>query len=306
MSGWHTYVVNIGTYPKKIDIRRGIFQGDKMSPTLFCVALSILKEKVNPRIEDDRSINWTTKICYMDDIKIFGASIGAVEASVGKIKRLGKMLGRRVNHNKSALVTKEPAGRLAFTEHLREFPLVGSENNPEYKYLGFKQVWVNTRTTKDEMLIEAKRRIRKICGSNLTIINTAKQLKISVAPLITYIAQAMVWKQSELDQLNRFVRLRLKITGVLPWRICNGRLYTDPSRGGFGIPNFVEQLYIAVCGTLRYMQHQIDTRDETEYDVPMEMKAPVFIAHADSVTAQIEIQVEGGSVPDDTKETPDL
>jgi hypothetical protein len=183
MGSWHTYVVNLGDTPKKINITKGIFQGDKMSPTLFCLALSLFKPKVLGGYEPEDSVNWSAKICYMDDIKIFGGSIGALEKEVGNIKRLGELLGLKINEQKSALITEEPRGRLAFTQHLKDFPLISNEGTTQYKYLGFKQVWVNTKTTKDDMKKEAQRRIRKICGSGLTIVNCGKQLQVSVAPL---------------------------------------------------------------------------------------------------------------------------
>ena len=43
MTTWKTFIVNVKGSPISIPIKRGIFQGDKMSPTLFCVALTLLK-----------------------------------------------------------------------------------------------------------------------------------------------------------------------------------------------------------------------------------------------------------------------
>jgi len=43
MAGWKTFIVNVEEHTREVLIKRGIFQGDKMSPTLFCVALTILK-----------------------------------------------------------------------------------------------------------------------------------------------------------------------------------------------------------------------------------------------------------------------
>ena len=116
---------------------------------------------------------------------------------------------------------------------------MSNKGTTQYKYLGFKQVWVNSRTTKEDMKKEALRRIRKICGSGLTIMNCGNQLQVSVSPLIGWVAQTITWTAAELDTLNRFVRICLKKNGVLPWRITNGRLYTNPKQGGFGIPNFI-------------------------------------------------------------------
>jgi hypothetical protein len=74
---WCTYITNIKGDAVRINIKRGIFQGDKMSPTLFCVALTVL------RANQDNAMNISTlvdrvsvdKICYMDDIKLFDSSL---------------------------------------------------------------------------------------------------------------------------------------------------------------------------------------------------------------------------------------
>jgi len=51
MAGWKTFIVNVEEPPRKVLIKRGIFQGEKMSPTLFCVALTILKAQKSDTVE---------------------------------------------------------------------------------------------------------------------------------------------------------------------------------------------------------------------------------------------------------------
>ena len=51
MAGWKTFIVKVEVLPSKILIKRGIFQGDKISPTLFCVALTILKAQKSDTVE---------------------------------------------------------------------------------------------------------------------------------------------------------------------------------------------------------------------------------------------------------------
>ena len=62
MSQWHTYVVNLEGQSSRIDIKRGIFQGDKMSPTLFCVALTILRTKPESAPTNGDSPKWSHKV----------------------------------------------------------------------------------------------------------------------------------------------------------------------------------------------------------------------------------------------------
>ena len=227
-----------------------------MSPTLFCVALTILKTVRLPDMNNGDNPNWSHKVCYMDDIKIFESTISALDNKVTAIRKLGSLIGLEINESKSGLVTGAKRERIALTNSLRTFPLIKEDCGNAYKYLGFKQVWINGNTTKDDITKEAVRRLRKIIGSHLTLVNIGKQISISVVPLIRYVSQAIDWKLSELNNLNRLTRCLMKRKGLIPYRICNARLYVAHSKGGIGLPNFIEEDYLAICSTLRYMADQ--------------------------------------------------
>ena len=94
-------------------IKREIFQGDKMSPTLFCVALTILKAQKSDTVElhsiesfkEGRKLT-VNKICYMDDIKVFGASLEHLEQKVSSIQKLSRMIGLEFNDSKNGVVDR--------------------------------------------------------------------------------------------------------------------------------------------------------------------------------------------------------
>ena len=202
----------------------------------------------------------------MDDIKIFGSSVSALDNRVSSIRKLAKVVGLEINNGKSGLVTDASEGRITFTDSLRNFPLISEKSKNPYKYLGFKLVWVNYITTKEEIDREAIRRIRKIAGSRLTLVNIGEEIRISIASLIRYISQAMEWKVSELFRLNRLTRCLFKRRGLIPYRITNARLYVDPAKGGLGLPNFIEEDYMAICSKLRYIAESAVEEDMIPYE----------------------------------------
>ena len=65
-----------------IQIRRGIFQGDSLSPLLFCIALTPLTNELN-RADCGYQVHGTErKICqllYMDDLKLLGRNENDLE-----------------------------------------------------------------------------------------------------------------------------------------------------------------------------------------------------------------------------------
>ena len=60
---------------KPIQIRRGIFQGDSLSPLLFCIALIPLTNELN-RDDCGYQVHGTERkishLLYMDDLKLLG------------------------------------------------------------------------------------------------------------------------------------------------------------------------------------------------------------------------------------------
>jgi len=176
MSKWNTYLVNTEGEKETIFIRRGIFQGDKMSPTLFCAALSVLRSiKQNMQIGAGDKIGQAGWLCYMDDIKLFAESMPKLDQIVGNTKKVVKLIGLVTNDGKSGIVSTCTDAELAESEALKEFPRFDKDGKL-YKYLGIKQSWENSNQTKFDAMKLARKRIRKIIYHNLTIINIGKAL----------------------------------------------------------------------------------------------------------------------------------
>ena len=137
MNRWRTVLDNVESKERNIPIKREIFQRDKMSPTLFCIALTILKAQRQSTVtaRDGDKYYKVDKVCYMDDIKVFGEDIYHLDRKVRGIKRLSKMIGLEFNESKSGVVTDVEKSELKKTTTLKEFPIVGRGGNKAYKYL---------------------------------------------------------------------------------------------------------------------------------------------------------------------------
>ena len=189
----------------------------------------------------------------MDDIKVFGASLEHLEQKVSSIQKLSRMIGLEFNDSKSGLLTDSPKSEIQHKRVLRQFPIVGSEHHRAYRYLGFKQTWVNGQTTKDDILVEARKRIRKLAFSKLTNVLMTRLVRVYVSPLVRFVSQSMDWKQSELVNLTRHARVLMKKTGRIPHKLSNGRVHCAESEGGIGLPNFLEEDYLEALAVRRYL-----------------------------------------------------
>ena len=88
MKEWKTVLTSMGTELGEVKIKRGIFQGDSLSPLLFVVAmisLSILLRKENTGYKfatDGKMVNHL----FMDDLKLYERSKSDLDALIDLVK----------------------------------------------------------------------------------------------------------------------------------------------------------------------------------------------------------------------------
>jgi len=85
MGNWKTELNDYGTMPVEVNIRRGIFQGDSLSPLLFIIAIILLTRMLRQcdtgyQLGDGHSkIN---HLLFMDDLKLYGRNDREIESLV--------------------------------------------------------------------------------------------------------------------------------------------------------------------------------------------------------------------------------
>ena len=76
-----------------IQIRRGIFQGDSLSPLLFCIALIPLTNELN-RADCGYQVHGTEKkishLFYMDDLKLLGRNENDLKNEIKIVQTISK------------------------------------------------------------------------------------------------------------------------------------------------------------------------------------------------------------------------
>ena len=74
MEQWKLSLTSNGEDPGKVDMKKGIFQGDSLSPLLFVlsmVPLSLIRIKVNANYESGKKEYKLNHLLFMDDFKLF-------------------------------------------------------------------------------------------------------------------------------------------------------------------------------------------------------------------------------------------
>ncbi|TBU20463.1 reverse transcriptase [Hamiltosporidium tvaerminnensis] len=107
ISKWKIYI-SVG--PEKImskKIKRGIPQGDSLSPLLFVVCMDPLSRKLNEKytkvkVQTDAESHSTNQLCFIDDLKLLAKDSSTLSAITDEAKEFLEVIGLEINKEKSA------------------------------------------------------------------------------------------------------------------------------------------------------------------------------------------------------------
>ena len=95
MKNWNTNLTSCGEYLANVNIRRGIFQGDSLSPLLFVVCMIPLSQilrklKSGYTLKSGEKLN---HLLFMDDLKIFAKSECEINRFISTVQILSNDIG---------------------------------------------------------------------------------------------------------------------------------------------------------------------------------------------------------------------
>ena len=94
--------------PNKVKIRRGIFQGDSLSPLLFVLALfplSMILRKVSAGYEMTKDGCRISHLLFMDDLKLFAKNEKEIDSLVQTVRIFSDDIGMKFGLEKCAAMT---------------------------------------------------------------------------------------------------------------------------------------------------------------------------------------------------------
>ena len=109
METWNVWLYHQREVICNIPIRRGIFQGDSLSPLLFIIALFPLSHALlnNNELGYQRTNSRdfpVSHLLYMDDIKLFAKSKPQMERLISIVKNFSDQMGMKFGIEKCKLV----------------------------------------------------------------------------------------------------------------------------------------------------------------------------------------------------------
>lgn len=248
-----------------IRIKRGIYQGDSLSPLLFCIAMAPLSRllnslKVGYEIKDTNSC--ISHLIYMDDLKLTCRSKVQMSQMMNVVTEFSKDINMNFGIEKCATANFKN-GELTYSEHLNigDNQIIKTlEKGEHYKYLGIKEgTVIDHKAMKDELRKEYLARVRKILRTHLSARNKSLALGALAVPVLEYSFGIIDWTIDEIRVLDRKTRKLLTLHGMLHPREDVDRLYVRRAEGGRGLRQLEMAYDNAICRIGFYLQSKAET-----------------------------------------------
>ena len=89
MVNWKTALTSGGTVLRQVDIKRGIIQGDSLSPLLFIVImlpLTLVLRKMRGGYRLAKDVTPINHLLFMDDLKLYGANKDQLDSFIQVVR----------------------------------------------------------------------------------------------------------------------------------------------------------------------------------------------------------------------------
>ena len=132
MRNWKTNIVlnhNRGRVQiENVKINRGIFQGDSLSPLLFCLAINPLSVLLNneelgyslEKTRSRRSGKLISHLLFMDDLKVYANNEANLKKLMEVVKRFSKDIGMKFGLDKCSKCSIKKGRKVGFFKYLKE------------------------------------------------------------------------------------------------------------------------------------------------------------------------------------------
>ena len=231
---------------RNVKIKRGIFQGDSLSPLLFCLSIDPLSRLLNSKDEGynlsprGQEVQKIGHLLYMDDLKLYASTDNMLKNQLNTVKEFSTNITMKFGLDKCATVSIEK-GKLKKKEgiDLQEYTIRALEEGQSYKYLGVEE----TNQIEHEKMRKLHRdsyanNLKKVLKTKLSPKNKILAINMMLIPKIQYSFGIIDWPQSEINKIDVLTRKLLAQHKIFYKDQCHARLYTPRAKGGMGLIEF--------------------------------------------------------------------
>ena len=268
MSQWSTNLIlhhdNGVLKTPDVNIRSGIFQGDSLSPLLFCMALAPLSNEIRRanlgyKLGTGAGSRNADHLLYMDDLKLYSKSEDDLEKLLSIVHTFSTDIGMSFGVDKCAKAVFK-RGKYTSGRNITLAPEVtikNLESEESYKYLGISEGdGIQQDQMKEKLTKEYTRRLKLVLKSDLNAVNKVRAINSLAIPVLNYSFGVIDWTKAELRKLDVKTRKYLTLFKIHHPKASVDRLYIKREEGGRGLKQIVECHQTALIGLVKYLECQ--------------------------------------------------
>ncbi|CAH2084520.1 unnamed protein product [Euphydryas editha] len=293
----------------RIRIRRGIFQGDCLSPLWFCLSLnplSTLLERSGTGFQFRRGGTKVSHLLYMDDLKLLAPNPARLMELLKITTEFSGSIRMQLGVDKCAVVHVDRGQVTQSAEISLELSNFKTLSEAEsYRYLGMSQcIGVQEVDMKQAVCEVFFGRLTKVLRSYLSGANKVRAYNGWVMPTLLYTFGVLRWTQTELDALDRRVRTTMTYHRMHHPKSSVMRLYIPRKCGGRGLLSAKSMHNREVCSLRAYFETRRESAMHGDVVVcdkgltPLslakeEWRRPVVLSTSDRETVWMEKELHG-------------
>ena len=279
MKLWNTTLtLTTDAYSMKVDgvrIKRGIFQGDSLSPLLFCLALNPVSSLLQAtnfgyRYKGNDVTATVNHLVYMDDIKLYAKNDDELQSLIAIVKQFTDDIRMEFGIEKCAKITLIRGRRV----ETGDMPLSDEEvsikeltNESTYKYLGMiENDSISHNVMKEKAKTEYKHRLRLIMKSELNAKNKMEAINTLAIPVLRYSFGIINWKIEDIRGLDVMTRKQLTMHRLHHPKAAVERLYLPRDLGGRGLQQIETVWNMELIQLANYLSSPKDTLTNISHD----------------------------------------
>jgi hypothetical protein len=229
-----------------VHYRRGVFQGDSLSPLLFCISLLPLSIELRAGNgyncgPPGRRRHKVTHLFYMDDLKLYASSQSDLQVALDTVQNYSAAVGMQLGLDKCAVLHIKRGRGVGNGEDLQlvDGSIIHHLDAGEtYAFLGIAQNRLqDAHNVKKALRSKYKSLLRQIWSSQLSGRNKISATNMLAVPILSYTFGVLKWNIKELQSLDIETRKIMNIHRSLHKKSSLQRIYLPRHLGGRGLLN---------------------------------------------------------------------